>query len=81
MTVRVHLFARARQLAGCDQIEVELPSGGTIGQLRVEIERGWPQLAGFLPSCLFAVDANYANDTTVLSPQAAVACIPPVSGG
>ncbi len=81
MNVRVHLFARARQLAGCDLLEVELPSGGTIGQLRSEIERRWPQLADFLPFCLFAVDAGYANDTTAISPQATVACIPPVSGG
>ena len=29
MTVRVRLFARARDLAGADVVNVELPAGGT----------------------------------------------------
>ena len=34
MKVRVRLFAAARQAAGCETVELELPRGGTVGQLR-----------------------------------------------
>ena len=37
MKVRVKLFAVAKELAGCDELTVELPAGATIGDLRSAI--------------------------------------------
>ena len=37
MKLTIRLFARARDLAGADSIDVELPSGGTVRDAR---ERG-----------------------------------------
>jgi molybdopterin converting factor small subunit len=34
-----------------------------------------------LPHVVFAVNAEYADDASVIPPGASVACIPPVSGG
>ncbi len=81
MTVRVRLFAVARQLAGDDSVSLDLPEGAAVAQLRQELGRRFPQLSGVLPRVLFAVDAKYADDRTPLSPDSEVACIPPVSGG
>ena len=81
MNVPVRLFAAARQATGRDRLEVELPKGATVGQLRRRLAREVPQLSDLLPRVMFAIDAEYALDTAVIPPHAEVACIPPVSGG
>ena len=81
MKIRLRLFAAAREAAGCDSVELELPGGATIGQLRRQLAARIPGLAGLAEHVMFAVDTEYADDTTPIPPQAEVACIPPVSGG
>lgn len=81
MKAQVRLFAVARQIAGRDRIELELPERATIGDLRRQLGRQVPQLSGLLGPMLFAVDARYVDDATFVSPDAEIACIPPVSGG
>jgi molybdopterin converting factor subunit 1 len=79
--LRLRLFAVARQLAGTRCVEIDLPDGATLGQLRAALAAHVPALAPIVKNLMFAVDAEYRRDETVLSPQADVACIPPVSGG
>lgn len=81
MRATVKVFALARQLAGQDRIQVDLPAGATVAQLRCAISEQFPALAEVASRALFAVDAAYATDQTPLSPGADLACIPPVSGG
>lgn len=81
MKVRVKLFAVAKELAGCDELSVELPDGATIRDLRAAIVIVAPTLAGIVPHALWAVAAEYANDDTTLTEESEVALIPPVSGG
>jgi molybdopterin converting factor small subunit len=38
-------------------------------------------LAGVLGHMLFAINAEYATDATIVPAGAEIACIPPVSGG
>ncbi len=81
MTVRVLLFARARDIAGRDVIEVELPAGATVGQLREALGREVPALANFARRCGVAVGGEYAVDGDLVPEGAEAALIPPVSGG
>jgi len=81
MIARVRLFAAARQLAGADQITVELAEGATVADLRRALTERYPTLAPLLPQTLFAIDTEYVGDTAVVAPEAEIACIPPVSGG
>lgn len=81
MKVRVRLFAVARQAAGRESLELELPEGATIGELRSRLAAQVPPLAGLLGQVMFALGARYAADDAVIPPGADVACIPPVSGG
>jgi molybdopterin converting factor subunit 1 len=81
MTIRVKLFAVAKERAARDELELELPSGATIADLRAAIESQHPQLAAIIPCVMWAVDKSYANNTTPLTPNSEVALIPPVSGG
>lgn len=81
MQINVKLFAVAKQLATSDSIEVELPEGATIADLRDAIPKQHPALQGIVGQLKFAVDADYASDDKVLSTNQEIACIPPVSGG
>jgi molybdopterin converting factor subunit 1 len=81
MKVRVQMFARARDLAGGEQVELSLAAGATVGDVRRCLATEVSALAPILPHCMFAVNMEYAGDETVVPAGAAVACIPPVSGG
>jgi len=81
VTVRVRLFAAAKDAAGTSVLELKLPDGATIADLRRRMAGDLPQLAALLGRVMFAIDAEYAGDTRRIPPEADVACIPPVSGG
>lgn len=81
MKIRVRLFAVAREAAGQDSLELDLPEGATIAFVRSQLGRQIPQLSGLVEQMMFAIDTKYADDATPIPPHADVACIPPVSGG
>ena len=81
MKITVKLFAVARQRAGCEAIEVELPEPPTVGNLRVALVEQHPSLANILPHARFAIDSEYTSDQAVVPQSAEIAIIPPVSGG
>ena len=81
MNVEVQLFAVARQITGDDKLRIELSDGATIADLRKEISRNTPELSDLIKHARFAVDQEYAADSTILLEESQVACIPPVSGG
>jgi len=81
MTVRVLLFARARDLAESDMLTIDLPAGATVADLRRRIADACPDLREFLARCAIAVAEEFAPDEAKLPLDAEVALIPPVSGG
>ena len=81
MIIRIKLFAVARQLANADAISVELPEGATVAQLRAQVGAQYPTLESVFRRSMLALNAEYAQDHAVVAHDAAVACIPPVSGG
>ncbi len=81
MKLNVKLFAAARQLAGADQLAVDLPEGSTVSDLRYRLAMEHPDLAPLLPHVLFAIGSEYVGDSKPLADAMELACIPPVSGG
>lgn len=81
MTVRVLLFARARELAGIREVAVELPAGATVADLRTALAATYPELTAVLARSAVAVDEEFAEDATMIHDGAVAAVIPPVSGG
>ena len=80
MRVTVKMFAAARDAVG-PSVDVEVPDDATIASLRGQLITDYPQLADLIRRAMFAIDATYANDDSVISSVSEVACIPPVSGG
>ena len=81
MKVRIKLFAVAKELAGCNELTIDLPEGATVRDLRAAVIHTSPPLARIIPHALWSIDATYAADNTLLTEQSEVALIPPVSGG
>lgn len=81
MKVTLRLFSIAKDLAGFDQREVDLPSGSGAGAVLDVLIEIHPQFAGLRPSLRLAVNREYVPEGHPLHPGDEVAVIPPVSGG
>jgi molybdopterin converting factor small subunit len=62
-------------------VEVELPEGATVGQLRKRLAVEVPALANTIDRMMFALGVDYAGDGDPVTADVEVACFPPVSGG
>lgn len=81
MKLEVRLFATLRDRAKANQVAVELTDGATAAALRERLAADYPALAASLPTCLVAVNQEFAFADTPLHPGDEVALFPPVSGG
>ena len=81
MTLTIHLFAQARDLAGAHRITVDVPSGSTVAALRAALATSFPALASLLASSAIAVNHDFADATHTIHENDEIAVIPPVSGG
>jgi molybdopterin converting factor small subunit len=62
-------------------LDVSLPVGATVRDLRRCLAEECPRLAGLLERCAVAVDNEFAGEALVLPAAAEIAVLPPVSGG
>ncbi len=81
MTIRVKLFAAMRDLTGDEVVEVELPDGATVGDLRRELGKQLPLARTLLNRSGIAVNHDLVENDRALAAADEVAVIPPVSGG
>lgn len=81
MIVRVKLFAAARELAGASEVGVEVRAGATLADVERALLAAVPTLERILPHARWAVNAEFAPGTAVVTERAEIALIPPVSGG
>ncbi|MCA9103089.1 MAG: MoaD/ThiS family protein [Planctomycetales bacterium] len=81
MKIHLRMFAAAREVAGADAIEIMLPAGACVADVRTALARQLPALAQMSGQLMIAVNHEYAADDAPIPPDAEVACIPPVSGG
>lgn len=81
MTVRSLFFAFYRDLAGTDELLVDLPPEATVRDLVHELRGSRAGLAGLPERPVVAVNMTYAALSTPLADGDEVAFIPPVAGG
>jgi molybdopterin synthase catalytic subunit len=79
--IGVRLFARYREAAGRERLEVELPDGGTVEAAWSAVVDRHPQLTPYRPFTLFAVGNEYVGAEHRLAPSDELCLFPPVSGG
>ena len=81
MAATVLLFASIAEKAGVRKLEIEVAPGATVASVREQVIERFPQLRGFVPTLMYALDEEYVRDTAAVCDGSTVALIPPVSGG
>jgi len=81
MKVKVRLFARYREVAGLDRVDLELPEGGTAEAAWEAISHRFPILGPYRPFTLFALHDDYVQPDQALREGDELCLFPPVSGG
>lgn len=81
MIIRALFFASYRDLAGTDELQLELPGGSSAGDLVARLRSGGGAWARLPASPAVAVNQSYAPLSTPLADGDEVALIPPVAGG
>jgi molybdopterin converting factor small subunit len=81
MMVTVLLFARARELAGADRILLAVPEEAVVADVRRELARMYPTMAGLVDHSALALHDDLVDDACLIFPHAELALLPPVSGG
>lgn len=81
MTIRVVLFAQARERAGTPALALEVPDGSRVGDAVRAVVRAHPGLEPLVPHLAVAFDGALARDADPLRDGGELALLPPVSGG
>jgi molybdopterin synthase sulfur carrier subunit len=81
-SVRVLLFAAAREAAGTARCELDIPaSGANPEELLAAIVARFPVLGPYTPSLRIAINGEYTRDDSRAKPGDEVAVLPPLAGG
>ncbi len=81
MRVKVLCFAWAREVTGEDEIELEIPDGGTVADLRERLGEEFTPFANRMESIAVSVNQEFAGDARGIAAGDELALIPPISGG
>ena len=81
MKVKIRLFARYREAAGHDRVDLDLPEGGTAEAAWEAISHRFPVLGPYRPFTLFALHDDYVQPDQPLRDGDELCLFPPVSGG
>ncbi len=79
--VKVLFFATLRDYVGTKSLELEIPTGLTVGGLTKILVKTYPRLEKVKESMMAAINREYAADEQVIPLEAEIAFFPPVSGG
>ena len=81
MKIRLLAFASAGDALGASEMEIDMPEGSRVADLRERLDRDHPKLAPLWPRLAVAVEGRVAGQDEPLTDGAEVALLPPVSGG
>jgi MoaE-MoaD fusion protein len=79
--ISVLFFAILKEKTGVSRIEIEVPEGLTVAELKIVLAERYPAIKSFLKSVVTSVNREFAFDEDRIPSAAEVALFPPVSGG
>ena len=79
--VKVLFFATLREETGRTSIDLILPSGISVLDLKITLTKMYPMIKESIGRALVAVNHEYAGDDGQIPDSAEIAFFPPVSGG
>ncbi|HLS05138.1 MAG TPA: MoaD/ThiS family protein [Wenzhouxiangella sp.] len=86
MTIRITLFGALREADSSGELELPLPAGGTVADLRRHLTdylgKHAPDISpGLVRRSAFATDKTVLRDSDAVPEVDSLAILPPVSGG
>ena len=81
MRFRILFFASLKERAGIQKAELEAANPITVRELKQRLSDQFPPITPYLPTCLVAINQQFAFDADFVPDGAEVALFPPVSGG
>lgn len=82
MKITLLFFATLRSLTGIKTLEIELPSGSSVSELKLLVAERFPQVEpALVDTVLVSINREYADEEQIIPDNAEVALFPPVSGG
>lgn len=81
MKIRLVAFASAGDALGRSEMDLEMPDGSRVADLRARLDREHPALGPLWPRLAVAVDGRIVSVDEPLTDGVEVALLPPVSGG
>jgi molybdopterin converting factor subunit 1 len=78
--MKVKAFGIAKEILGNSSIEIEPDTVLTVGQLKDYLFENYPEMVK-LKTMAIAVNQSYASDEMLITEDAEIVIIPPVSGG
>src|SRR5687768_2778878 len=81
MKIRLLAFASAGDALGASEMDLEMPDGSGVADLRARLAREHPKIGPLWPRLAVAVDGRIVSAEAPLVNGAEVALLPPVSGG
>jgi len=80
--ISILFFATLRAKAGMRSIEMEVPTGITLRQLKAKLVEQFPNFDWpLMEHCLASINREYRSDDDEIPAGAEIAFFPPVSGG
>lgn len=80
MKIKILAFGISRDILGGSTVEMQIPDGASVADLRAALYRQYPALQK-LNNLAIALNAEYAAEEQEISERDEVVLIPPVSGG
>jgi molybdopterin converting factor subunit 1 len=81
MRVKLLFFASFKDRVGRNSVELDLPAGALVADLKAQAAEQFPALKGLIGAALVSVNQQFAFDEDALEDGAEAALFPPVSGG
>jgi len=81
MKVRVHFFAQLRDLAGAQELIVDLRGGASVADLLAKIYEQMPALRAHDAGILVGAGVEFVDHNYKLEPGDEISIMPPVQGG
>ena len=79
--VKILFFASLKDLVGKSEIEIDLKGKASVRDIFQKLQINYPSLKKYENVLLIAVNQEYSNLDTPISPNDEIAFFPPVSGG
>ena len=79
MKIKIKFFASCREIAGTNEVELQVKKGETVSGILTALRQKFPRLS--LSDIMVAVNQEFAAPGYILKDGDEVALLPPVSGG